>query len=172
LRSGQPLRPTFKYLNRSPHMLLSDREIKQRLASRSLIIEPLEPGQIQPNGVDLRVGDSFYDLEEGKEVNATEFTIRPGATVLVTSLERVRFPPDLAGLISLRSTYARRGLLIPPTVIDSGYEGVLTLAVRGGPHPLTLKRGEAIWYLLILQTRPVREPYKGRYQGARGLTKP
>ena len=40
-------------------MILSDKTIEKLLAEGSLAIEPLEPAQIQPASVDIRLGDTY-----------------------------------------------------------------------------------------------------------------
>ena len=40
-------------------MVLSDRTIKKMLAEKTLTIEPLTEGQIQPASVDVRLGNTF-----------------------------------------------------------------------------------------------------------------
>ena len=45
-------------------MILSDKTIEKLLAEGSLAIEPLEPAQIQPASVDIRLGDTFGIVED------------------------------------------------------------------------------------------------------------
>ncbi len=45
-------------------MILSDKTIEKLLAEGSLAIEPLEPEQIQPASVDIRLGDTFGIVED------------------------------------------------------------------------------------------------------------
>jgi dCTP deaminase len=51
-------------------------------------------------------------------------------------------PEDVVGLANLRSTLARLGLVIPPTVVDAGFEGNITIeVVNESPNTIVLKRG-------------------------------
>ena len=45
-------------------MILSDKTIEKLLAEGSLAIEPLEPEQIQPASVDIRLGDTLGIVED------------------------------------------------------------------------------------------------------------
>mgnify|MGYP001770712067 FL=1 len=140
-----------------------------------MVIRPFDESMLTPNGVDLSVGEEAMVMEGpagGRRVELplqAELEVPPGAHVLVVTEEYLELPPDVVGLVNLRSTYARRGLVIPPTVVDAGYRGRLTLALRGAPYPLRIRRGERIWHLLLLESHPVGRPYSGKYQGSTGL---
>ena len=40
-------------------MILSDKTICKMIEEKSLVIAPIEPGQIQPASVDIRLGNTF-----------------------------------------------------------------------------------------------------------------
>ncbi|HEU16319.1 MAG TPA: dCTP deaminase [Nitrososphaeria archaeon] len=157
-------------------MILSDVEISRLVSSGRLVIRPFDESMLTPNGIDLSVGEEAMIMESasgGRRVDLEreiDFELPPGSHVLVVAEEYLELPPDVVGTVNLRSTYARRGLLIPPTVVDAGYRGRLTLALRGAPYPLRIRRGERIWHLLLLESHPVGRPYSGKYQGSTGLT--
>ncbi|HXS23410.1 MAG TPA: dCTP deaminase, partial [Gemmatimonadales bacterium] len=87
-------------------MILSDRTIRELLDSRRIVIDPLDPGSIQPSSVDLRL-DRFFrvfrnhtmrviDVKEDQE-ELTElveigeddpFILHPGEFVLGSTAER------------------------------------------------------------------------------------
>jgi len=155
--------------------LILDREIKRLLKEGKLVIKPLSEDSITPNGVDLSVGDEAIVMLEAPEPAPTrvevdeELVVPPYAHVLVVTEEYLELPPNIVGLVNLRSTYARRGLLIPPTVVDAGYKGRLTLALRGAPHPIKLRRGERVWHLVLVESYEAEKPYSGKYQGSTRL---
>ena len=71
--------------------------------------------------------------------------------------------------VELRSTWARQGLLIPPTVVDAGFIGQLTLevvAMRDIPTPY----GQRFAHLIFAQLLRPTSPYCGKYQGQSGIT--
>ena len=45
-------------------MILSDKTIREYLSCGRLSIEPMEPGQIQPASVDIRIGDTYSIVED------------------------------------------------------------------------------------------------------------
>ena len=174
-----------------PSTVLSGSEIKRLIAAGRLVIEPFDPELVRENGIDLRIGDEVAvllnnptpldpdrlretDLREYYKVTKLDssFVLQPYMKVLVSTLEYVKMPDDVAGLIELRSTFARLGLSIPPTVIDAGFEGQITLEVHGGAFPVVLKRGARFAHVVFFRVEGEPVPYRGRYQGQRGVTLP
>jgi deoxycytidine triphosphate deaminase len=125
-------------------MILSDRDLRALLASGRLVVEPLDPGAVQPSSIDLRVGSQFrvfansrhpyIDVRQPMEgltdlVEATEeepFILHPGEFVLGSTLESVAIPDDVVGRLEGKSSLGRLGLLIHSSL--PGSEPVL---VRG-----------------------------------------
>lgn len=153
-----------------------------------LIINPLSPDTIRENGVDLRIGGAvgrlenmdrvfdphrddprkFIHIEEGEE-----FIIHPNEHILLHTLEYIKMPDDLMAFVNLRSSYARIGLNIPPTIVDANFEGELTIELIGGNFPVVLHKGDRFLHLIFaeLSSKPVK-PYSGKYQGQRGIQLP
>ena len=171
--------------------VLSGSEIRSLIDRGVLKIEPLSNESIRENGVDLRIGDEIavllnnpvpLDPDKLGEVDLSEyykvmkldsgFVLQPYMKVLVSTLEYVKMPVDVAGLIELRSTFARLGLSIPPTVVDAGFEGQITLEVHGGAFPVVLKRGMRFAHVVFYRVEGEPVPYRGRYQGQRGVALP
>jgi len=171
--------------------MLSGEEIRKLIKSGRLEITPLDDEIIRENGVDLRIGDEVAVLlnnphplnpERLDEINLSEyykilkinegFVIQPYMKILVSTLERVKMPEDIAALVELRSTFARLGLSIPPTIIDAAFEGQITLEVHGGAFPVLLKKGIRFAHVVFMRVEGKPVPYKGRYQGQRGVTLP
>ncbi|MCD6591670.1 MAG: dCTP deaminase, partial [Thaumarchaeota archaeon] len=132
-------------------MILSDFDLWNYIKSGRLRIEPFRNDIVRENGLDLRIGkqiarmksidkifdthnsdvNDFYEIEEGDS-----FIIRPREHVLLHTLEYIKLPIDLMGFVNLRSSYARIGLSIPPTIIDANFEGELTIELIGGEFPI------------------------------------
>jgi len=73
----------------------------------------------------------------------------------------------------LRSTYARMGLSIPPTIVDAGFEGHLTIEIIGGGFPIKIYSGQGFLHIIFCKlTSPVGKPYDGKYLGQQGVTFP
>jgi len=71
------------------------------------------------------------------------FLLHPGMLALVPTLEWVKLPPDLQGIVTARSSWAREGLSIATaTLINPGYKGVITFELANlGEIPIRLYPG-------------------------------
>jgi len=170
-------------------LILSDFDLRNYIREGRLKIDPISEDTIRENGIDLRLGSQiarlrrtdialdtrgnpdmrmFFTVESG-----SEFVINPYEKVLVSTLERIELPTDLMGFVELRSTFARCGLLMPPTIIDGGFKGTITLEVMGSSFPMRLYSGERFAHVVFAKlTSPLGKPYTGKYQGQRGVTLP
>ncbi|MDG6939707.1 MAG: dCTP deaminase [Nitrososphaerota archaeon] len=156
-------------------MILSDGKILEAMRAGRLKIDPFDASSVTPNGVDFHLGDEVAMIRPGGEYRAErtrvegEVQAESDSLVLASTLEAISLGPDLVGLVNLRSTYARLGYSISPTVVDAGYSGRLTIQVRTPPYPVTMKKGERIWHLVFLDCHASSKPYGGRYQNMFGL---
>ena len=175
-------------------MVLSDRTIKDEIATGRLVIEPLDSNCIQPASIDLRldkkllvfnksqrypsyidVKQDLNDLTEIVELDEDKaFFIEPGEFVLVSTLESVTLPDDIVGRLEGKSSLARIGLLMHSTAgyVDPGWQGHLTMHLSN-----VAKLPSAIYYKmkigqisLLRLTSPVDKPYGSaelgsKYQG-------
>ena len=176
-------------------MILSDHTIREQVAAGRIVIEPFDPGCVQPSSVDLHL-DSFFrvfrnhtmafidvkqNLEELTElVSVTEdarFILPPGEFVLGSTSERVGLPDDLVGRLEGKSSLGRLGLLIHSTAgfVDAGWDGQLTLELSNvASLPITLYPGMKIGQISFMQmTTAADAPYGSgqlgsKYQGQRG----
>lgn len=169
-------------------MILSDIDLMNYIRNKRIIIEPFDKEIVRENGIDLRLGgevarminpgealdtrngdvSKYYKIEKGES-----FIIKPFEHVLATTLEYIKLPIDLMAFVELRSTFARLGLFIPPTIIDANFEGQLTIELVGGHFPVKLYKGTRFIHVIFAKlTSPVEKPYMGRYQGQRGVTLP
>ncbi|MHC1586068.1 MAG: dCTP deaminase [Candidatus Hecatellaceae archaeon] len=170
-------------------MILADFDLRNYIREGRLRIEPMAEDTIRENGVDLRLGDQIARLKQTDIIldpkscpdvrgyftveRGEEFVIQPYEKVLVSTLERLELPPDLMGFVELRSTFARCGLLMPPTIIDGGFKGTITLEIMGSSFPIRLHRGERFAHVVFAKlTSPLSKPYTGKYQNQRGVTLP
>ncbi len=178
-------------------MILSDRTIREAVASGRITIDPLGEGCIQPSSVDLHV-DRFFrlfrnhsqpviDVKEDQE-NLSELVeirdeealiLHPGEFVLGSTLERVALPDDLVGRLEGKSSLGRLGLLIHSTAgfVDAGWDGHLTLELSNVANlPITVYPGMKIGQISFLEmTTSADTPYGAteigsKYQHQRGPT--
>jgi dCTP deaminase len=178
-------------------VILSDRTIREELASGRIVIDPLDHADIQPSSVDLRIDRYFrvfrnhsmkvIDVKEDQE-ELTElveigeddaFILHPGEFVLGSTAERVALPNDLVARLEGKSSLGRLGLLIHSTAgfVDAGWDGHLTLELSNVANlPITLYPGMKIGQIsFLLMTTPADVPYGSaqvgsKYQGQRGPT--
>ncbi len=171
-------------------MILGDRDLRYYIEKKLIVVDPFDPSIVRENGLDLRLGhqvarmkktdepfdvrnppedlSAYYEIEEGDS-----FVIRPHEHVLLTTLEYIKLPEDIMAFVNLRSTYARLGIYAPPTIVDAGFEGTLTIELVGGEFPVRLYAGERFLHLVFAKlTSPVEKPYRGKYQGQRGVVLP
>lgn len=149
-------------------MILSGDEIIERIRDKSLDFCPeIDRFQIQQHSVDLRLGFTFLipkawefndhgrvavmidhldlnhrnerhtllELEEGQV-----FDILPGEYVAVSTLEKIRLPSNIMGVLYPRSSVNRRGLSIDLTgIVDAGFEGNLLIPVRNNTQSQVIR---------------------------------
>ena len=72
-----------------------------------------------------------------------KFLLHPGMLALVPTLEWIKLPANLQGIVTARSSWAREGLSIATaSLIHPGYKGVITLELANlGQIPLALYPG-------------------------------
>ncbi len=171
-------------------MVLSDRTIREEIASGRVEIDPFDPGLVQPSSVDVRVDRRFRvfnnarypfidvrqpmeGLTELVEVESDEepFILHPGEFVLGQTLERVTLPDDLVARLEGKSSLGRLGLLIHSTAgfVDSGFSGNLTLELSNVANlPITIYHGMPIGQISFMRMDgPVEHPYGSDATGAK-----
>ena len=170
-------------------MILTKSEIEKLIESGKLVVEPIFSDTIRENGLDLRIGNEYAiyafegsvidpcqldDLSDHFRVVKADgkIVIPPRNFVLLTTLEYVKLPENVVGLCNLRSTLARLGLSIPPTVVDAGFEGNLTIeVVNNSPNTIVLKTGIRFLHLILVECKGEAK-YLGKYLGQRGVRPP
>ena len=162
-------------------MILSDRTIRERLRSKSIIITPLDNDDIQPSSVDLHLAPDISVFQEhpGKVIDVTAdnshlleeniipddgpFLLQPGSFALANTVESVVIPEDLKASLDGKSSLGRLGLLVHATAgyIDPGFRGTITLELSNDNKlPITLFRDMPIGQLSFIQmTTPAERPY-------------
>lgn len=167
--------------------VLSDSEIWDEIAYSDFDVHPLQPEQVQPASIDLRLGSDFKRLKEDKankysfndtpsvidtgkdteqaweEFEAEEVVLEPGDCVLGTTKETVNIPPHLLGEVEGRSSIGRLFVEVHKTagVVDPGYRGEITLEIHNdNPNPVKLHEGQRVCQMLVKRlNRPAENPY-------------
>ncbi|MCL5011531.1 MAG: dCTP deaminase [Candidatus Marsarchaeota archaeon] len=174
-------------------MILSDFDLENYIKDKRLVIDPIGKDTIRENGVDLRISDEVaYYTDEFNNINidisdeevvkklytiekkVSEIIINSRSHVLLSTVEKVTLPDDLMGFVELRSTAARHGLAMPPTIIDAGFSGTITLEVfNNAPYNIILKPGTRFAHVIFARTTTrVKNPYKGTYFEQSGVKTP
>lgn len=173
--------------------VLTKEDILERVASGDLAFSPsLDSFQLQAHAVDLRLGFTFLMpkawrmTERGREAlvldplkdhgpeyfdvleleQGQSFDLLPQEYVLVSTYETVKLPKDLMGVLYPRSSVNRKGLSVDLTgIIDSGYEGPLTLPIKNNTRSqvIELHPGERICQVVFEQLAKPVEARKSRW---------
>lgn len=153
---------------------LVDWQLKLYLKLGLLKIENYREDAIQPNSLDVHLGNNFaVQLNDGsfEEITTDEFVLKPGDFVLATTKEYFYFGKMLHGVLQGKSSWARVGLYVESAgLFDSGFEGVAVVELTNqGKAPLVLKAGQPIAQMIFQKNLIVLNPYrhKGHYQGQR-----
>ena len=156
-------------------MILCDRQIKQLVKSYGLIA-PFVAEKYKDHGVSYGLSAASYDLRldsievPGLTGSWGKAIISSGAFRLGCTLEHIKMPNNIVGLIKDKSTWARRGLSVFNTLIDPGFEGQITLELKNqGNELLELPRGIGIAQIMFFECEECDVPYNGKYQGQEGV---
>lgn len=114
--------------------------------------------------------NSNWDITE-KEVKCWD--IYPGEFVLAHSLESFNIPSNLTGLLFCKSSYARLGMNMAPTVLKSGWSGQLVLEIYNQTKfIMTIYEGCGIGTIYFAEHADSSlNPYDGKYQHQEGVVK-
>jgi len=181
-------------------MIKSDKWIR-RMCLEQGMIEPFEDrlsgdGKISYGlssyGYDIRVTDEFkiFTNAWGAVVDPKNFDQRsfvdfkgdfcmvpPNSFALARSVEYFRIPRKILGICIGKSTYARCGIVVNITPLESEWEGHLTIEISNTtPLPAKIYANEGIAQLIFLESDEVCETSykdrKGKYQAQKGITLP
>lgn len=147
--------------------ILTKDEILSRVKKGNIAFSPsLDQFQLQAHAVDLRLGFTFLIpkvwkmTQKGREALLIDplrdhgpeyfdiieleqgqyFELLPQEYVLVSTFETIKVPDDLMAILYPRSSVNRKGLSVDLTgIIDSGYEGPLTLPIRNNTRSQTIQ---------------------------------
>lgn len=92
-----------------------------------IFAEGYDPANLQGASYDLRVATTKMILPDGTRVHEGVdyqrlFLIQPGEVAMVSTRERIRLVSDLSGLVSVKFTYASKGILaLSGMIVDPGY---------------------------------------------------
>lgn len=172
-------------------MFLNSDQILRLLRTGSLVIDPLDMGQFGQLAVDLRLGTEIMTfpaaapatividpdkmpgtgyVQLGGQTTSLQlgqhFVLNPGQRILGTTLETLKMPANLAGLVYLRSSFSRIGLSAGgPVIVDPGFSGKLVLSItNGGAWSVSIYPGVRVAYIMFSPVdRPSRRIRAGKF---------
>ena len=164
-------------------MILSDETLRKMMAEKSIVVEPVEPYQLQPASIDLRLGRSFLKIDENTldalsldselpyvSIEKDDIVIPPHSFLLATTVEYIRIPSNVTAFVEGRSSIGRIGLFIQNAGwVDPGFEGTITLELFNANRlPIRLTSGRRICQIVFaFMDKNAQSPYAGKYQNQR-----
>jgi deoxycytidine triphosphate deaminase len=137
----------------------------------------VEPEDIQPNAVDLRLSKVFKILPEvfeieneykrhrgSYEIMPSEkgvFYLEPGHYEVIME-NKITVGANEAGWVITRSTLNRNGLFLTSGLYDSGYSGVMAGVLHVTIGPAKIRKGTRIGQYLSFNAEMLKE-YHGSY---------
>jgi dCTP deaminase len=149
-------------------------------------VSPFDPSLLNPASLDLRLGDAWRDVENPEGlIFAEEFILYPKTisteiynliarklglktrptSVFAITMEWVTLPDTMAGMLKLKTTPIREGLVYPiADWVDPGFSGKLTLMLSTNVKT-TLRCGQRVVQLVLEEMEACEVPYslKGHY---------
>jgi len=121
---------------------------------------------LSPASYELRVG-SYSDANQRKILTPGEVvSVSPHSHLLLGTIEQVHLPLDIVGMMYLRSTYARLGMM-PwfQGLVDPGYEGALTVVLHNMTNrTLDIAWGEQVCHIVFERMLAAADhAYSGAY---------
>jgi dCTP deaminase len=173
--------------------IMVDREIRQAIHEKSLIVSPLDWDLINPASLDFRLGSTFgaiiptggvrSDIVNPLDKTSFEtvyfqedcyFDLAPNEFIVATSLETFDFKGTdeygIAAEVKGKSSLGRLGLgnSSQAGFIDCGFNSFITLELKNdSANWIRLTPGMKIGQLILFKTEVPKKDYKltGRYNG-------
>lgn len=93
----------------------------------------------------------FKDITSSKRIE-----IKPGAAGVVISEDNHDFTNTQGGVMGIRKSLGRKGLLLGANLVPAGYTGPLELQIfNGGANTVEIMAGERVGNLLVINNQPV-----------------
>lgn len=142
-------------------------------------------------GYDLRLADEYkvftntyadvivdpknFDSRAFVDVKGLGYCIiPPNSFALAKTMEYIKMPRNVTGLVTCKSSYARCGIISPSCVLEANWEGVVTIEISNTtPLPAKVYSFEGFVQVLFFEGEPCEISYAdrdGKYQGQTGIT--
>ncbi len=149
-------------------MILSDSSIIEMIRKGKLKIDNFNENNLTPNGYDVTVDECYIPSLNKKSEDI------PGSTFFIISTkEYFYFPNDAIGQIWIRTSWARKGIVLSSGIIDAGFEGKLNLFAHTTNIDVKISKGDRIAQIIFIKLdREAEKPYSirsGHYHKQDGI---
>ena len=154
--------------------ILSDKDIENAIKNNQLDIEPFLKKNLTPNGYDLSI-DEIYIRKTDQHIKEGMATIPPLTWFAISTKEFVKMGPQITSQLWIRSSYARKGVLVSFGKVDAGFHGTLTFGCFNAGHeeleiPIGDRFCQIVFERLITAADELYNTRSGTYQNQRGVT--
>ncbi len=166
---------------------LPAQDIDALVKNGELVVRPYDPeNNLQSASYDLRLESRFLvPRDEGDVIDilakeeyetvdtkGAPFLLKPDDFIIGSSLEYLRIPDYLAGILFARSSVGRRGIEIHPSAgwFDPSFEGRVVFEISSmRKKPILLRPGARIGQMAFVHlANRTSKPYAGKYKGQDG----
>ena len=162
-------------------MILTQREILQKIKKKDIQITPFRKENIGPASIDLTLADEFRSFQKKQRIILLETTdakkltvlkkqksilLKPGDFILAKTQEKITLPENICAFLSGRSRFARMGLLIDVTAffIHPGVSNHQVFEIKNiSKNDIVLTKGLKIAQLILVHTEG-KAKYNGRFK--------
>ena len=153
--------------------ILSDRDIKRLIDNSSLGIEPFIEKNLTPNGYDLSI-EEVYIRKTEEHIKKGIAVIPPLTWFAISTKEFVKMGPQITSQLWIRSSYARKGVMVSFGKVDAGFHGTLTISCfNSNDKPLEIPIGDRFCQIVFenMESIPseLYDKKSGTYQNQRGI---
>jgi len=154
--------------------ILSDKDIEDAMKNNHLGIEPFIEKNLTPNGYDLSI-DEIYIRKTDNHIKDGMATIPPLTWFAISTKEFVKMGPQITSQLWIRSSYARKGVLVSFGKVDAGFHGTLTFGCFNANHeeleiPIGDRFCQIVFEHLSSAANELYNTRSGTYQNQRGVT--
>lgn len=120
--------------------------------------------------------DTIHDKDETyndwfDDIKSSYVVIPPHGFVLGVTREYFNIPNNVVGSLFCKSTLARLGISLPPTIAEPGWSGELVVEIiNNNDFPVRIHSGIGIGQMVFFYLDKKVKGYKGKYQNQKGVT--